>query len=817
MSKSKKKTKRKTQSTTTEDSPPKKLRYIRGTLGLVIVAVIIITIGSYVVRTRVVDLVRLRALSTSSVVLSRPISLQAGFSFLGQRIESRLKRLGYREVRASPKKPGDYRVTQHTVELYTKGGQLPDAKELLPENVILSLNDRGEIKSIENRKYGQPISQIWIEPEPVSVLGNGIRRASSPLELSEFPKQLIDCLLGVEDDRFYSHYGIDPLAVLRAMYVNIRKGRVVQGASTLTQQLAKNFFLSPERSLKRKLSEAVTAIFIETAFSKDQILEMYLNEVFLAQEGNIAIHGFAEASRSFFSKDISQLNLSEIATLVGLVKAPSRYSPRFHPKSSKKRRDSVLKLLNTKEIISNIEYSEAKNQAISVAPPKHSRRNAPYFVDFIRKELLDQIPVDSSNTKPVHLHTGLDAELQLCAEKAVKQGLEKLEKRFSRLKKNDAQIQAALVSIDPTGGEILAWVGGRNYGKNQFDRVSMAKRQPGSAFKPFVFLTAIDGKLNSYRTARTTSLLIDEPTDIPLETGETWQPRNYSREYRGEVTVREALAYSLNVPTVDLAMKVGISSIAETASLFGFGDNLPEVPSLALGAGEVTPLELVRAYAAIANGGRLLELRPVISVTQPELAEPLFQATLREWQAASESAVFVLTDILRTAVEHGTGRVVRRMGFKRPVAGKTGTTNDSRDVWFTGFTPKSLTVVWVGFDDNRSTKLTGASGAAPIWVEYMKCAQPMEPELDFIPPPGVVYRNIDRASGLLWTEYCDRNGAVQEIFVKGTEPVTRCDRRFSNPPGFIEPPDDYKGRPANRPMPPTRQKRRKGFWDSLFG
>ena len=317
-------------------------------------------------------------------------------------------------------------------------------------------------------------------------------------------------------------------------------------------------------------------------------------------------------------------------------------------------------------------------------------------------------------------------------------------------------------------------MGGRDFGKTQFDRVSLAKRQPGSVFKPFVFLTALDGSLNGYRTARTTSLLLDEPLSIEIPGKDPWEPQNYDKSFRGEVTVREALAKSLNVPTVRLASKVGIDYVARTAELFGFGDNLPQVPSLALGAGEVSPLAVAQAYAVLANGGLWQNVTAITSVSQGEPRAEIYRSNVLQSRVVSAPAVYVLTDILRSVIEEGTGRVVRRMGFLQPAAGKTGTSNDGRDTWFAGFTPRLLAVVWVGFDSSKALKLTGASAAAPIWTEFMKCAQPLEPDLDFLPPKGVVKRQIDTRSGLLATPHCPRESLTDEIFVEGTEPITAC-------------------------------------------
>ena len=431
----------------------------------------------------------------------------------------------------------------------------------------------------------------------------------------------------------------------------------------------------------------------------------------------------------------------------------------------------MLKKMRDYGYIDKASFNAAKLEVPKTLPPKRASRKAPYFIDYLQRSWKNAI--GETDLGPLRIYSGIDMEYQRCAEQAVENGAAALEKSHPKLKRRKEPVQSALIAVSPASGAILAWVGGRSYASNQFDRVSQAKRQPGSAFKPFVYLTALDRHLNNYRTARTTSLLVDEPLTLKVN-DDTWQPQNYDEEYRGEVTVREALTYSLNVPTVDLALKVGIDSIADTAELFGFGHGLPRVPSLALGAGEVSPLELARAYTALANGGRLITLRPIVAIASEEDRHSTVQARLRELRVASEGSVYVLTNMLQSVIEEGTGKVVRRMGYSAPAAGKTGTSNDARDAWFAGYTPRVLAVVWTGYDSNKSLGLTGSSAAAPIWTRFMKCIDGMEPTLDFIIPPDVKVKDIDLETGLLATRSCPRRNVVKEVYVEGTEPLTAC-------------------------------------------
>ncbi len=813
------------------EEPPKPRRWLgilRGIVGIAIVLAVLVGIGSFYMRREVIHLVRDRAVTSTSLVMSRAFPVTKGVNIEVSNLKERLRRLGYRTVPGVPENPGEYHAEKGKLQLFLRGGAYDSNSSQRPGLVELGLDESSTINRISDVKFRQELNHVNLEPETLSLLGDTATRASTPKALAEFPKALVDGILAIEDERFYSHFGVDPVAIGRAVFINLRAGRLMQGGSTITQQLAKNLFFSSERSLARKLYEAFSSVLIETAFTKQQILELYLNEVFLGQEGNVAIHGFGEAAKSFFGKEVEQLTLAESATLAGIIKAPSALSPRNHPKPSKARREVVLAKMAELGVITAAEAEEAAKVQLQVRPAERSKRVAPYFVDYVRKEVQENVRAEEFAESALRIMTTLDSEYQLCAEKAVAEGLKKLEQSYPRLAKSKEPLQASLVAINPVRGDLLAWVGGRDYSLNQFDRVSMASRQPGSTFKPFVYLTALDSNLNSYRVARTTSILADEPITIPIRGSTSWSPKNYDNRYRGQVTVREALTHSLNLPTVDLAMKVGIDRIAETAELFGFGHNLPRVPSLALGAGDISPLSLARAYGALANGGTLLTLHGVSAVMKNDETEPLYTPRREEQRAASEAAVYVLTNMLQSVVERGTGQVVRRLGFRAPAAGKTGTSNDARDAWFAGFTPRLLAIVWVGFDDNRELKLTGGQAAAPIWAEFMKCASPMEPELDFIAPPGVVTRVIDLQTGLLATSECPESQKVQEVFVEGTEPITECQAHsggYFSDEDPIEPSGEepsYRPREPEPYVPPSglppaqRPASREGFWGRLL-
>lgn len=708
----------------------------------------------------------------SSVVLSRPVSITPGMKLKSINLSKRLQRLKYREV-SNPLKAGEYQSSEGFIKIHMRSSRISNSVEQKEGLYEIKIDTDNSIKEIINKQFNTAESTIWLEPEVISVLGNSSQRVINNKALAEFSKNLKNALLAIEDEHFYSHFGIDPFSIIRAMIANLKSGRIVQGGSTLTQQLAKNLFFSSDRNMIRKVKEAFAAIMIESAYSKDQIFEMYLNEVFLGQEGRFAIHGFGEASQTFFGKEVSDISLSEAAMLAGMVKAPTSYSPRLNYKRSLARKNVVLGRMLQLKMISETEHDSAIKTNPHIYPPVRSRRVAPYFVDFIQREVDQLITNHQMEGGALRIITGLDPEYQRCAETAITEGVATLEKNYSWIRKSPEQVQAALLSVIPSSGEIRAWVGGRDFGETQFDRISQAKRQPGSTFKPFVYLTALDGSLNQYRTAKSTTILEDNPVKISIPGG-TWEPKNYDKDYRGEVRLREALARSLNIPTVNLAQKVGIKNIARTGAYFGFGENLPQVPSLALGAGEVSPLELTYAFSIITNGGIKRTFRPFFDVFEAESSRHLYSSPVSERRIVDEEPVYILTDILRSAVDQGTGAVVRQLGVKGAIAGKTGTTNDSRDSWFVGYSPRILATVWVGFDSNKSLRLTGAQAAAPIWASYMKCIQDFEPQLEFFPPEGVVSRNLDKVSGLLMTESCPRENSVNELFVQGTEPVTLC-------------------------------------------
>jgi penicillin-binding protein 1B len=585
--------------------------------------------------------------------------------------------------------------------------------------------------------------------------------------------------------------------------------RLVEGGSTLTQQLAKNLFLSPKKTIWRKLAEVPTALSLERHLSKDQLLELYLNEVYLGQEGAIAVHGFPEAASAFFGKRIEDLSADEAAVLAGIIKAPSYYNPRKHPDRARERRNTVLSKMRDLGFISATDYAAGVAKPLTTAPQQHHRRVAPYFASALEADLSQSIDLESVPVSGLAVYTGLDLGMQRCAEQAIENGLTRLEKNHPVFGKRTAPLEAALVAIEPHSGLVKAWVGGRDFSQSQFNRVSQGVRQIGSTIKPFLYLTALDGTLNSYKVASPISVLEDKPMAIAARRQATWIPENYDRDFRGDVTLRFALENSLNMPAIYVAQRVGIPALARTVEAFQLTASVPRVPALALGALDTTLLKVTSAYGALASMGMYVQPRLFVSALD-DAGDRLSTSKIVERRIADESASYVLTNMLQGVLSRGTGKGARTAGFEREAAGKTGTSDKARDAWFIGYTPNLSVGVWVGFDDNSPTGLSGGQAAAPIWGDFMKCSEPFMGDLPFIRPPGVSVVPIDAKSGEVATRECPSENVVEEVFVRGTEPVSPCSQHSGDP---VSESQDLGSRAG-----PDRsnQAREHSFWEAIF-
>ena len=707
----------------------------------------------------------------------------------------------YTEVSNSPSRPGEYQLSAESLSIYTRDFTTATGSVYPARRASLSLRDGKE--SVQSGGAQKTL----LEPQIISYLGAQDMRASRFVSLELIPESVQNAVLSIEDERFYSHFGIDIFGILRAMARNVMAGRLVQGGSTLTQQLAKNLFLSPKKTISRKLMEIPTAISLERHLSKKQLLELYINEVYLGQEGSISIHGMPQASTNLFGKNIADITVDEAATLAGIIKAPSYYNPRKHPERAKERRDTVLAKMRDLGHISSSEYNAAVQRPLRVVPQQEHRRIAQYFTSTLEAELAESIDIENAPSTGLSVYTGLDLGMQRCAEESIARGVAAIEEAHPKLKKGDKRIQAALVAIEPYSGLVRGWVGGRDFSESQFNRVNLAMRQIGSTVKPFLYLTALDSTLNSYKTATAVSVLEDKPMEFHSNKT-SWNPENYDHEFRGDVTLRYALENSLNMPALYIAERVGLATLKKTLSAFKIAPTVQEVPSIALGALDSNLLRLTAAYAALANGGVYIQPRLYTAALDSD-GDRLAVSELVEERVSDEGASYVLTNILKGVLDRGTGKGARSKGFNRPAAGKTGTSDNARDAWFVGYTPTLATGVWIGFDDNSPLNITGGGAAAPIWGDFMKCAAPFMPLGDFTPPPSVTTVEVDIRTGQIATPNCPPEALITEAFVKGTVPSKRCAQHGGG--------DDSSDGSEPLESRPGRRDRGSGFWSSLFG
>lgn len=720
----------------------------------------------------VVEKFRTHRWTFPSKIYSDSLLIYPGMDLSAVGFFDRLRDLDYRRVEGDVTHKGEYRVAKNkaSVDIFLHEFPYPT---MAGSGTLLQMSLAGNVVTrIEEIGSHKELFTLELDPELISGLYQGIWEERHLVGLDQVPQLLSRAIIDVEDQHFYDHHGIDYSGIARALWVDLRSGRVEQGGSTLTQQLMKNFFLTDERSLKRKLSEAIMAVIVERRFSKQEILTNYVNEIYLGQKGAQGVYGVWEAARFYFGKEPRDLSAAEVATLAGLIKAPNRYSPFRNPTASKHRRNYVLMLMLKQGDLTAEEYAAAIQEALLTAPPVNEGNDAPYFTDLIRQELSQTYPAQVLTSEGLQIHTSLDIHLQRLAEHALRAGLADLEKRYPRLRaeKPSDQLQGCLIVIQPQTGAIKAMMGGRDYRGSQFNRCTLALRQPGSVFKPFTYLAAFEHTRHSATAILPTTRITDEPFEWAFD-NQTWTPANYKKRYLGEVTVREALELSLNAATARLAHDVGLGPIIDMARRFGITSALPPYPSVVLGAAEVTPFEVAQAFTALANNG--LRATPLaIKKVLDRGNQPIERNPVRVEQVVPADTAYLVTHLMEGVFDHGTAQAARRQGFKRPAAGKTGTTNDYSDAWFAGFTPDLLAVVWVGFDHKRPLRLSGAEAALPIWTEFMKEATAALPLNPFTPPPGVVMARIDPASGMLATPHCPES--LEEAFYRGSEPTAPC-------------------------------------------
>ena len=698
-----------------------------------------------------------------STVYSDTTLLYPGQRFNPDIFSQKLSNLGYRRVDHLPSQKGELQITPLEMNIFLNDLKTPwRTRDGFPVRVISGDN---AIETIHRLDNGDNIPILELEPEEMMQFFGPERERRHLISIEQVPEHLILAVLAAEDHRFFQHYGIDLRGILRALITNLRHGAIRQGGSTLTQQLAKNYFLTPTRTLTRKFKEALLAVVIELKYGKNEILEIYLNEIYLGQKGSVAINGFGEASYFYFGKPVRELTLSEAAIMAGLIKAPNHYSPYRDPERCRNRRDAVLQSMHRKEWLSETDLQTALKQPVKAVGFTVSGTKAPYFIDYLTEQLKALYRPEDLSSLGLSIYTTLDTQVQMAAERALEKGLERLERANPELHREtpEQKLQGAIVVMQPKTGHILALVGGRNYSISQFNRITQARRQPGSAFKPLVYITGL-AKFTS------TTLLSNDPKTYTVD-GKLWEPQNFEPVTEYTVSMKNALKKSYNLATVDLAMKIGLERIVNTAGRFNLSTPIKPYPSLALGAFEVIPLELARAYCVFAAEG--VQPFPLsLKGVSDEHDNVLEQKHLNIERVIPPAEAFIMTSMLQSVVNEGTARSLRWRGVSWPVAGKTGTTNDFRDAWFVGYTPDILALVWVGFDNGETIAATGAAAALPIWADLMNAIPQYRSEMGFKAPRGVEKISVCAVTGLIVVDGCPE--PIDEYFLAGQKPTAYC-------------------------------------------
>jgi penicillin-binding protein 1B len=769
--------------------------------------------------------------ANSAKIYALPRVVREGQKIEGREIAAELRRAGYSDQEGQSKL-GTFHLGNGGIEI-TPG---PESYHS-PEPARITIGD-GEISRIASR--GTELSAYELEPQLVTALFDAEQRSKREVvRYDDIPAVMVQAVLAIEDRRFFEHSGINFGRTVEAVWEDVVRQRRAQGGSTLTQQLARGFFLSPEKSIKRKLTEMLIAEELEQKFTKQQIFEFYANWVNLGQRGSFAISGFAEACHSYFNKDLKDITLPEAALIAGIIQGPSRLSPYRHPERALERRNLVLDAMVETHAITKDQAEKAKAAPLKLAPPNVEASDAPYFVDMVRDTLVSKFNETELNDSSYRIYTTLDPDLQKAAAQAVESGIKLVDDQVKKLRTKKVKVgkkyetrvepgpqaQVAVVVLDPHTGAVLALVGGRDYGWSQLNH-SVAKRPTGSIFKPFVYAaamnTALDGSQNVITPASTVT---DAPTSFAYG-DQIYEPRNYKEEYHGDVTLRYALAMSLNNATVKVAEEVGYDKVAELAKSAGIV-SVKATPAMALGSYDASPLDMAGAYTSFANNGERLSPILLRSVRNGK-GDVISNYTTDQKQVLDPRIAYVMTSMMEGVINNGLGyTAVRLRGFTPPAAGKTGSSHDG---WFAGYTSNLLCIVWVGYDDYSDLRLSGAQTAAPIWAEFMKKAATL-PQYsnmsEFSQPTGVVDVELDKATNRLATPNCTDD--YTSAFVAGTEPRDTCDEQ-AGMKGFLSrifgggdksgvaqaQPQDANATPQD-PNNPQDPKKKKGFFGKIAG
>jgi penicillin-binding protein 1B len=782
--------------------------------------------------------------TSTSRIYAAPSVISVGDAGSPVDLAATLRHAGYNENRNNP--IGYYTVRADSIDVFPGPGSYFDQEAFAVKfghNKIVRIVSLGD-------NSDRPMYEL--EPQLITNLSDRKREKQRVVRYDDIPAVLRNAILSAEDKRFFQHPGFDPVGIIRSAWVDLKRGRNEQGASTLTMQLARNMFLTLDRNWRRKAAELMITIQLEQKLTKQQIFEMYCNQVDLGYRGSFTIRGFGEASQAYFGKDLRSLSLAEAATLAGMARGASFYNPIRHPERVRDRRNWILGMMRQNGYIDDREYAVAAETPMKVVTGAAESSDAPYFVDLLNDDLEKRFPGYDFSAHSDKIYSTLDLDLQRAANESIAIGMKQVDELVRKQKrfKNAPFVepQCALIALNPHTGEVKALVGGRNYGASQLNRI-LAERQPGSIFKPFVYAAALNTAVAGGTTTLTpASIVIDEPTTFVFD-GQDYEPQNFEHNFMGPVTLRTAMAKSLNVATIKVAEMVGYQTVVNLAHRAGISEDVKATPAMAIGSYVATPLEMAGAYTIFANKGARVQ-PTLVSLIRESNGKVLLDQQPQTKNVLDPRVTYLMVSMLEEVMRTGTAAGVRSRGFTVPAAGKTGTSHDG---WFAGFTSDLLCIVWVGFDDNRELNIEGAHSALPIWTEFMKRALKIRQYSDarpFSPPDGVVTVTIDPQSGMPATPSCPEQ--KPEVFIAGTEPVGSCPlhggagqttvsgwempsntqplpgaarpydpsllpRRSDMPPppavsGGVPPPG---GSPENPNNPPPPQQKKKGFFGRL--
>lgn len=743
-------------------------RILVAVLALMVVAGLAVFIGFYVKYSRVID-ERLRAgpFANTAKLLAAPEAVSVGDVTTPAEIKAELRRSGYSDSRGNL--IGSYQVNDNSISIF------PGRDSYFDQEPGVVKFSGGKVSQIISLRDNTARSQYQLEPQLITNLSGASREKRRMVRFHDIPTVLVQAVTAAEDKRFFQHSGFDPIRIVKAVYVDLKEGRKDQGASTLSMQLARMFFLYQDKHWSRKIAEVMITLQLEQKLSKEEIFEDYCNQIDLGWRGTFNIRGFGQAAEAYLGKDLGQLTLPEAAELAGIPRSPANFDPFRHPDRLRERRNIVLGLMRANGYISDREYAVATEAPLTVVKGGTQSVEAPYFVDLVNDALQGKFQDENFQSNAFRVYTTLDMRLQRAASEAIRLGMMNVDEQIRKQKRfkgeKPPEPQVALVAIDPHTGEVKALTGGRSYGMSQLNHV-LRQRQPGSIFKPFVYAAAMNTGIEGGPHILTPSTTVmDEKTTFWYD-GKPYEPSDFEKKYRGEVTLREALAHSLNIPAVKVAEMVGYPAVVRMATSAGMNNRIQPTPAVALGSYDITPLEAVGAYTIFANHGDYVKPTFLRSVRAQD-GKVLYKEPVDTRHVLDPRVWYLMTSLMEEVLRSGTAGGVRaKYGFNVPAAGKTGT---SRDGWFAGYTSELLCVIWVGFDDNRDLDLEGAHSAAPIWMEFMKRALQYREYRDTKPfqaPDGIVSIDIDPLSGMPSTPACPTTR--KEVYIAGTQPVGVC-------------------------------------------